>query len=96
MAYNNIYAFHAAQKPVEKIVENMKVSKAYFCIYSSIYICTEILKVIHTFSLYLFPNFGCQGVRCKRVARSISSVGLYVPGGTAVLPSTALMLSVVW
>lgn len=36
-----------------------------------------------------------QGVRCKRVARSIGSVGLYVPGGTAVLPSTALMLSVV-
>ncbi|KAK2983466.1 hypothetical protein RJ640_006479 [Escallonia rubra] len=58
VAYNNIYAFHAAQKPVEKIVENM------------------------------------EGVRCKRVARSISSVGLYVPGGTAILPSTALMLSV--
>ena len=36
-----------------------------------------------------------QGVQCKRVARSINSVGLYVPGGTAVLPSTALMLSVV-
>lgn len=35
-----------------------------------------------------------KGVKCKRVARSISSVGLYVPGGTAVLPSTALMLSV--
>ncbi|RVW94431.1 Histidinol dehydrogenase, chloroplastic [Vitis vinifera] len=36
-----------------------------------------------------------EGVKCKRVARSIASVGLYVPGGTAVLPSTALMLSVV-
>ncbi|CAI0429230.1 unnamed protein product [Linum tenue] len=35
-----------------------------------------------------------KGVRCKRVARSIGSVGLYVPGGTAVLPSTALMLAV--
>ncbi|KAI3721275.1 hypothetical protein L2E82_32281 [Cichorium intybus] len=58
VAYSNIYAFHAAQKPVEKVVENM------------------------------------EGVRCKRVARSISSVGLYVPGGTAVLPSTALMLSI--
>nr|XP_043634918.1 histidinol dehydrogenase, chloroplastic isoform X2 [Erigeron canadensis] len=58
VAYSNIYAFHAAQKPVEKVVENMK------------------------------------GVRCKRVARSISSVGLYVPGGTAVLPSTALMLAI--
>ncbi|XP_035842883.1 histidinol dehydrogenase, chloroplastic isoform X3 [Helianthus annuus] len=59
VAYNNIFAFHAAQKPIEKVVENMK------------------------------------GVRCKRVARSIASVGLYVPGGTAVLPSTALMLAVV-
>ncbi|KAL8210688.1 hypothetical protein R6Q57_005125 [Mikania cordata] len=58
VAYSNIYAFHAAQKPVEKIVENM------------------------------------EGVRCKRVARSIASVGLYVPGGTAVLPSTALMLAI--
>ncbi|KAL3623281.1 Histidinol dehydrogenase, chloroplastic [Castilleja foliolosa] len=58
VAYSNIFAFHAAQKPVVKNVENM------------------------------------EGVKCKRVARSISSVGLYVPGGTAVLPSTALMLSV--
>lgn len=58
VAYNNIYAFHVAQKVPEKNVENMK------------------------------------GVRCKRVARCIASVGLYVPGGTAVLPSTALMLAV--
>lgn len=34
------------------------------------------------------------GVRCWRVTRPINSVGLYVPGGTAVLPSTALMLAV--
>ncbi|KAI6703275.1 hypothetical protein NL676_012411 [Syzygium grande] len=58
VAYDNIYAFHVAQKSPEKSIENMK------------------------------------GVRCKRVARSIGSVGLYVPGGTAVLPSTALMLAV--
>ncbi|KAF3435166.1 hypothetical protein FNV43_RR22253 [Rhamnella rubrinervis] len=58
VAYDNIYAFHVAQKPAERSVENMK------------------------------------GVKCKRVARGIASVGLYVPGGTAVLPSTALMLSV--
>lgn len=58
VAYDNIYAFHAAQKSADRNVENMK------------------------------------GVKCKRVARGISSVGLYVPGGTAVLPSTALMLAV--
>eukprot|EP00850_Spirogloea_muscicola_P007817 SM000040S14829 [mRNA] locus=s40:599756:603945:+ [translate_table: standard] len=34
------------------------------------------------------------GVQCRRVARPIQRVGLYVPGGTAVLPSTALMLAV--
>ncbi|KAJ4981072.1 hypothetical protein NE237_031909 [Protea cynaroides] len=38
---------------------------------------------------------GTKGVRCKRVSRcNIASVGLYVLGGTAVLPSIALMLSV--
>jgi histidinol dehydrogenase len=35
-----------------------------------------------------------QGVTCWRAARPINSVGLYVPGGTAVLPSTVLMLGV--
>lgn len=33
------------------------------------------------------------GVVCSRFARPIDRVGLYVPGGTAVLPSTALMLA---
>lgn len=34
------------------------------------------------------------GVVCGRISRPIQRVGLYVPGGTAVLPSTALMLGV--
>lgn len=34
------------------------------------------------------------GVRCYQVHRPIQNVGLYVPGGTAVLPSTALMLGI--
>lgn len=34
------------------------------------------------------------GVVCSRFARPIEKVGLYIPGGTAVLPSTALMLGV--
>lgn len=34
------------------------------------------------------------GIVCSRFARPIERVGLYVPGGTAVLPSTALMLGV--
>lgn len=33
------------------------------------------------------------GVECRRMAVAIEAVGLYVPGGTAVLPSTAYMLA---
>ncbi|WP_058834784.1 histidinol dehydrogenase [Luteimonas abyssi] len=34
------------------------------------------------------------GVQCERIVRPIARVGLYVPAGTAPLPSTALMLGV--
>ncbi len=34
------------------------------------------------------------GVRCERVSRAIDAVGLYVPAGTAPLPSAAIMLAV--
>jgi len=34
------------------------------------------------------------GVRCIRVARPMERVGLYVPGGTAMLPSTLMMLGI--
>jgi len=34
------------------------------------------------------------GVSCKRVSHAIDSVGLYVPAGTAPLPSAAIMLAV--
>ncbi len=34
------------------------------------------------------------GVRCERVLRPIGAVGLYVPAGSAPLPSTAIMLAV--
>ena len=35
-----------------------------------------------------------KGITCRRMTRPIERVGLYVPGGTAVLPSTAMMLSI--
>ncbi|KAA1071239.1 trifunctional histidinol dehydrogenase [Puccinia graminis f. sp. tritici] len=35
-----------------------------------------------------------KGVVCSRFVRPIDRVGLYVPGGTAILPSTALMLAI--
>ena len=34
------------------------------------------------------------GVRCQRISQPIDSVGLYVPAGSAPLPSTAIMLAV--
>ena len=34
------------------------------------------------------------GVMCEKHTRAIESVGLYVPGGTAILPSTAMMLAI--
>lgn len=34
------------------------------------------------------------GVICSRFNKPIESVGLYIPGGTAVLPSTAMMLGI--
>ncbi len=34
------------------------------------------------------------GIKCSREFRAIENVGLYVPGGTAVLPSTLLMLGI--
>ena len=33
------------------------------------------------------------GVRCQQITRPIASVGLYIPGGSAPLPSTVLMLA---
>lgn len=45
-----------------------------------------------------FPNAQqiktCEGVICERQARPIDKVGLYIPGGTAPLISTVLMLAV--
>jgi histidinol dehydrogenase len=33
-----------------------------------------------------------QGVKCSREFRAIENIGLYIPGGTAILPSTLMML----
>jgi histidinol dehydrogenase len=35
-----------------------------------------------------------QGVNCSREFRAIRNIGLYIPGGNAVLPSTMLMLGI--
>jgi len=40
------------------------------------------------------PTETMLGVQCWRENRAIEKVGLYIPGGTAVLPSTFLMLAI--
>jgi len=53
---------------------------------------------IETFHALQRPNAidveTTPGVRCERVIRPLRRVGLYVPAGTAPLPSTALMLGI--
>lgn len=53
---------------------------------------------IETFHRAQIPSEICvdtaPGVRCERLLRPIEHVGLYVPAGSAPLPSTALMLGV--
>jgi histidinol dehydrogenase len=35
-----------------------------------------------------------EGVKCSREFRAVENVGLYIPGGSAILPSTMLMLGI--
>ncbi len=55
-------------------------------------------KNIYRFHKAQLPNTieveTMPGVRCMRVARPVERVGLYVPGGTAMLPSTLMMLGI--
>jgi histidinol dehydrogenase len=55
-------------------------------------------KNIYRFHKAQLPNAmeveTMPGVRCMRVSRPIERVGLYVPGGTALLPSTLMMLGI--
>jgi len=53
------------------------------------------IKKFHAAQLYKEqPVETMPGVTCWRESRPIERVGLYIPGGTAVLPSTFLMLGI--
>src|SRR5277367_2905444 len=54
------------------------------------------IKTFHSAQLDSSPKHiqTMPGITCSRFARPIERVGLYIPGGTAVLPSTAMMLGV--
>ncbi|KDN43943.1 hypothetical protein K437DRAFT_248094 [Tilletiaria anomala UBC 951] len=84
VAYRNIHAFHKAQKAT---TGNKKAEEA-GCQAAGI---TGAFEDAEDAVLEMETQ---PGVVCRRFARPIQRVGLYVPGGTAVLPSTALMLGV--
>ncbi|KAH8953792.1 hypothetical protein BDL97_08G045200 [Sphagnum fallax] len=84
---------------LEKIVERVcdlpdpvldsDVKAAFDVAYDNIYVFHAAQRKTQQLQVETMP-----GVQCWRVARAVNAVGLYVPGGTAVLPSTALMLAV--
>ncbi len=58
---------------------------------------TAIANVRRFHERLLPPNVDVEtvpGVRCERICHPIDAVGLYVPAGTAPLPSAAIMLAV--
>lgn len=82
-AYANIYKFHHAQKLTGGNRPAASVGSA------GVARSTDESEEDALLEVETMP-----GVVCRRFARPIQRVGLYVPGGTAVLPSTALMLGV--
>ncbi|KIM46116.1 hypothetical protein M413DRAFT_23897 [Hebeloma cylindrosporum] len=73
----------------ESMVVEENVRKAIDVAYGNIRKFHEAQKSDSTLVVETMP-----GVVCSRFARAIARVGLYVPGGTAILPSTALMLGI--
>ncbi|KAJ1023158.1 hypothetical protein NDA16_003311 [Ustilago loliicola] len=82
IAYNNIYKFHKAQKTT---FGNKKASSTG---------ANGVVESLEDPEDGVLEVETMPGVVCRRFARPIESVGLYVPGGSAILPSTALMLGV--
>ncbi|KAJ6442936.1 histidinol dehydrogenase [Purpureocillium lavendulum] len=75
--------------PKELMQLDAETIKAIDTSYDNIWKFHAAQKEDKTLSVETMP-----GVVCGRFSRPIERVGLYVPGGTAVLPSTALMLGV--
>src|SRR5689334_22889845 len=62
---------------------------------SAIHAAADNIETFHRPQLpQAFAVDTMPGVRCERITRPIESVGLYVPAGSAPLPSTAIMLAV--
>ncbi|MDO8550907.1 MAG: histidinol dehydrogenase, partial [Ignavibacteria bacterium] len=84
---DNIYVTKKEFKEAEKLL-SIKIKSA----------IREAYKNIYTFHKKQYPqNYSlitAEGVKCERKFIPIENVGLYIPSGTAPLPSTMLMLGV--
>ena len=71
--------------------ESMETESAWSCI-------EALIDRIRNYQRAIFPESitiqETEGIICQRIPRAIQRVGLYVPGGTAPLISTLLMLAV--
>ncbi|KAG0225378.1 trifunctional histidinol dehydrogenase [Actinomortierella wolfii] len=79
----------SAPFPPESMVLDEQTRRAIDLAYDNIYKFHAAQLQEKTLKVETMP-----GVVCTRFARPIERVGLYVPGGTAVLPSTTLMLGI--
>ncbi|KAL6309674.1 histidine biosynthesis trifunctional-protein [Sparassis latifolia] len=75
--------------PPESMQLDASVKEAIDIAYANIYKFHAAQAEQSTMTVETMP-----GVLCSRFSRPIARVGLYVPGGTAILPSTALMLGI--
>lgn len=75
-------------KPASDIRVQADIAEAFEVAYSNIY---RFHKAQYPKNLHVETM---PGVVCTRIARPIERIGLYIPGGTAVLPSSLLMLGV--
>ncbi len=93
VAYSNIRAFHEAQRTEALEVGIALASAGQRPRYAN---PKELPGAHGAHHMHAWPSQveTMPGVKCRRVARPIGAVGVYVPGGTAVLPSSALMLAV--
>ncbi len=84
--------------------ENILVTKAEFekaesnlsgSVKNAMQTATKNIEAFHKMELpKSFEIETMPGVKCSREFRAIENVGLYIPGGNAVLPSTMLMLGI--
>ena len=77
----------------KEIAESKKLVSKEFK--ASVKIAVENIRKFHKYQLpQKYSVQTMKGIKCSREFRAIENIGIYIPGGTAVLPSTLMMLAV--